>query len=244
MAVIAELLGRSPAARRILDLLVSMPGQELHTREIARRIDADPHSTHAALDHLLQAGAVTSRRMGNLRVWSLDPSSDRVASINGLVRREGEVAQILARGLAQMRGIRLGLIFGSFASGRDAADSDIDVLLVGHVDWERLARLSDAVSDRVRRAVNFVVWSSAELHDPHAGQRRLLQSIVGHHRIMLKGDEHELTTGTRRVAAEVREGRRPDRKRSDGSSTEARASGRSRRASKRAAATKRIRPRP
>ena len=144
MAVIAEVLGRSPAARRALDLLVSMPGQALHTREIARRIDADPHSTHAALDHLLQAGAVTSRRLGNLRVWSVDLSSDRVASINGLVRREGAVTRILARGVDEMSGIRTAVIFGSFASGRDAADSDIDVLLVGDVDWERLAGLSAA----------------------------------------------------------------------------------------------------
>src|SRR5579859_6821195 len=240
MAVLAELLGRSPAARRALDLLVSMPGQELHTREVARRIAADPHSTHAALDHLLRAGAVTSRRMGNLRVWSLDGSSDRVASVNDLMRREGEVSRILSRGLDAMPGIRIALIFGSFASGRDAADSDIDVLLVGTVDWERLGRLSDAVSDHVRREVNFVVWSSTDLRRPTAGQRRLLQSIVSNPRILLKGDEHELTTGSRRVAAEVREGRRSDRARSESRPTEARAGGRARRPGERAAATKRI----
>src|SRR5256885_16439476 len=112
MTLISELLGRSPAARRALDLLISTAGQELHTREIARRIRADPHSTQLALDHLLQAGALTSRRVGNLRLWSVDASNDRVASIRGLLRRESQVAQILARGLEEMRGIRLALIFG------------------------------------------------------------------------------------------------------------------------------------
>ena len=244
MAIIAELLGRSPTARRALDLLVSMPGQELHTREIARRIDADPHSTHAALDHLLEAGALTSRRVGNLRVWSVDASSDRVASIGDLLRREGQVTQILARGLDEMRGIRNALVFGSFASGLDAADSDIDVLLVGDVDWVRLAHVSDAVSDHVRRAVNFVVWSLADIQDPKPGQRRLLQSILSHPRIMLRGDEHELTTGTRRMAAEVRKGHHPDRERSEAGPTEARTRNRPRGPGEGAAAAKRIRPRP
>ena len=86
MTLISELLGRSPAARRALDLLISTAGQELHTREIARRIKADPHSTQLALDHLLRAGALTSKRLGNLRLWSVDPASDRIASIRGDAR--------------------------------------------------------------------------------------------------------------------------------------------------------------
>ena len=236
----AELLGRNPTARRALDLLVSMPGHELHTREIARRIDADPHSTHAALDHLLEAGALTSRRVGNLRVWSVDASSDRVASIRDLLRREGQVAQILARGLEEMRGVRIALMFGSFASGLDSAGSDIDVLLAGEVDWARLARLGDAVSDHVRRAVNFVVWSPAEIRNPKLGQRRLLRSILSHPRIMLKGDEHELTAGTRRMAAKVRGGHRPDRKQSEGGAAKARARGRPRGSGEGSVAAKRV----
>ncbi|MHB8631991.1 MAG: nucleotidyltransferase domain-containing protein [Candidatus Limnocylindria bacterium] len=240
MAIIAELLGRSPTARRALDLLVSTPGHELHTREIARRIDADPHSTHGALDHLLQAGALTSRRVGNLRVWSVDASSDRVAGIGDLLRREGRVTQILARGLEEMRGIRIALIFGSFASGRDSAGSDIDVLLVGAVDWDRLARLSDAVSDHVSRAVNFVVWSLADVRNPKPGQRRLLQSILSGPRIMLRGDAHELTAGNRRMAAAVRGGHRPDRKQSEAGPPKARARGRPREPGKGAAAAKRV----
>lgn len=228
MALISELLGRSPAARRALDLLVSAPGHELHTREIARRIKADPHSTQLALDHLLQAGALTSRRVGNLRLWSVDSASDRVASIRDLVRREGEVTQILASRVKAMADVRLALIFGSFASGDDDVGSDIDVLLVGDVDWDRLARISDAVSSHVRREVNFVVWSPAEIRKPKPGQRRLLESILSGPRIVLKGDEGELTASTRGVAAEVRGGRRPTGERSEASATKTRSRRRAR----------------
>jgi predicted nucleotidyltransferase len=203
VTLISELLGRSPAARRALDLLVSGAGRELHTREIARRIKADPHSTQLALDHLLRAGALTSKRLGNLRLWSVDPTSDRVASIRDLLRRESQVAQILSRELKKMGDVRVALIFGSFASGLDAIGSDIDVFLVGDVDWNRLARLSGEVSDHVRREINFVAWSEAELRNPRPGQRKLLRSILSHPRIMLKGDESELAGRDPRMAAEV-----------------------------------------
>lgn len=229
MAVMSEVLGRSATARRVLDLLVSAPGQEIHTREIARRVDADPHATQLALDHLLQAGALTSRRVGNLRLWSVNRESDRVAAIRGLLRREGRVAQLLSDGLEDMRGVRFGVIFGSFASGVDDVSSDIDVLLVGEVNWDRLARLGDTVSDHIRRQVNFVVWSADELGHLKAGQRRLLESIVSHPRILVKGTENEFIATARSMAAEVRDGRHAGRKRREGGTTEARRSKRSRR---------------
>jgi predicted nucleotidyltransferase len=222
LAVISDLLGRSPTARRVLDLLVSGPGRETHTREIARRVDADPHSTQLALEHLLQAGAVRSRRVGNLRLWSVNLESDRVAAIRGLVRRESHVAQLISDGLGDMRGIRFGVIFGSFASGVDDIRSDIDVLIIGDVNWDRLARLGAAVSDHIRREVNFVVWSEDELQQPKAGQRRLLASILGHPRILVKGSDDEFIASARGMAAEVRDGRHAGRERRQGGAAEAR----------------------
>jgi predicted nucleotidyltransferase len=229
VAFLSELLGRSATARRVLDLLVSAPGHEIHTREIARRVDADPHATQLALDHLLQAGALLSRRVGNLRLWSVNPESDRVAAIRGLLRRESRVAQLLSDGLEGMRTVRFGVIFGSFASALDDVSSDIDVLIVGDVNWDRLAKIGKAVSDHIRRETNFVVWSEDELLHPKAGQRRLLEGIVSRPRIMVKGDEHEFIASGRGMAAEIRDGHHTERKRREGGATEARRSRRARR---------------
>jgi predicted nucleotidyltransferase len=229
MPLISELLGRSGTARRVLDLLVSAPGHEIHTREIARRVDADPHAAQLALDHLLQAGALVSRRVGNLRLWSVNPESDGVAAIRGLLRRESRVAQILSDGLEGMRAVRFGVIFGSFASGLDDVSSDIDVLLIGDVNWDRLARIGSAVSDHIRREVNFVVWSEDELLHPKAGQRRLLDDIASRPRIMVKGDDNEFIASARGVGAEARDGHHTGRKRHEGRAPEARRSNRARR---------------
>ena len=229
MPVISELLGRSATARRVLDLLVSATGREIHTREIARRVDADPHSTQLALDHLLQAGALTSRRVGNLRLWSVNAENDRLAAIGGLMRRESRVALLISDGLANMRGVLFGVIFGSFASAVDDVGSDIDVLVVGEVNWDRLAKLGDAVSDHVRREVNFVVWSENELRQPKAGQRRLLENILSRPRILVKGSENEFIASARGMAAKVRDGHHAGRERREGGATKARRGKRPRR---------------
>lgn len=203
MAVLSEVLGRSSTARRVLSLLVSTPGQELHTRDIARRVEADPHSTQLALEHLLSTGSVYSRRLGNLRLWSADPSSGRVRSIQGLLREESSVTRILEDGVSRMPGVKLALIFGSFASGSDRADSDIDALLVGNVDWDQLSDIGAKITAQVGRELNFVVWRNEGFKRPTEGQRRLLASVLSRPRILLKGDEHELIAAGRRLAATV-----------------------------------------
>ena len=192
MALLADLLGRSPTARAALSLLASAPGDALHTREIARRISADPHSTQLALEHLLRAGAVTSRKVANLRLWAAEMRNDRVASVRDLLRREGDVRRILSRGLGRMRGVSTAQIFGSFASGADKPGSDIDVLVIGVVDWDEMARLSEAVKQHVGRDVNFVIWPTVSRRDLNVGQRRLLASILSRPRIVLKGGDDDL----------------------------------------------------
>src|SRR5439155_24780016 len=70
-----SLLARNPAAAHVLGLLSALAGAEIHTREVARRTRHDVHSAQLALTQLLREGFVRSRRLGNLRLWSVDPNS-------------------------------------------------------------------------------------------------------------------------------------------------------------------------
>ena len=61
----ADVLLRGKIAREALALLMSTPGQQLHTREIARRVGADAHPVQRALEQLLQAGLVEREQRGS-----------------------------------------------------------------------------------------------------------------------------------------------------------------------------------
>ena len=226
MTIISELLGRGATARRVLDLLISAPGREIHTREIARRVQLGFHvAVEGQVDVDLAVAVAVQRADRGVRL-----AADRLHLVaDELVRRESRVAQLLSDRLADMRGVRFGLIFGSFASGADDVTSDIDVLLVGDVNWDRLAKLGDAISDHVRREVNFVVWSEDELRQPKRGQRRLLESILSNPRIPVKGSDNEFIASARGMAAEVRDRHHAGSKRLESGAKEARRGERSRR---------------
>src|SRR5438094_1178962 len=172
--VATTLLARNPAAAHTLGLLSALAGAEIHTREVARRTRHDVHSAQLALTQLLREGFVRSRRLGNLRLWSVDPDSPDVRRIGATLRFATPPLEALASGLATLHQVRVALLFGSFASGTDRPDSDIDVFVVGGVNWNKIAELGQSVERDLGRPTNFVIWTEDEFQRPSVSQVKFL----------------------------------------------------------------------
>ncbi|HAF09191.1 MAG TPA: hypothetical protein DCK98_03815 [Chloroflexi bacterium] len=201
--MLAPLLGRGRIAAEVIGLLASTPGQELHTREIARRVKADAHPVQRALEQLVAAGLVQSRRLGNLRLWSVRQDSALLPAVRDIVRRSGGIAERLRRRLGFMRDVHLAFLFGSYASGRDALGSDIDLFIVGTVRWDALSKELQAAAGELGREVNPVVWSVDELVKPTKKQVGFLRDVMGKPKIWLVGDDSELERVRSAVGAKV-----------------------------------------
>jgi len=202
-ALLTPLMGRGRIAPAVLGLLMGTPGQELHTREIARRVKADAHPVQRALEQLMAAGLVQSRRLGNLRLWSVRQDSAVMPAVRDIVRRTGGIAERLRRRLRAMQDVHLAFLFGSYASGRDALGSDIDLFIVGTVPWETLSKELQTLSGELSREVNPIVWSVDELATPTKKQIGFLRDVLRKPKIWLVGDDSELERVRSAVGAKV-----------------------------------------
>ena len=211
-----HLLPAGRIGRDVLALLMAAPGQELHTREIARRVNADAHPVQRALEQMVTADLVQSRRLGNLRLWSVR-DSDVARSARGLIRRTAGLAEALRSALSSMRRIHLAFLFGSYASGQDRLGSDVDLFIVGSPDWNELSREVAKQQGSVGREINPVVWTVDELEEPTPKQRRFLNGLMQRPRIWLVGDDDELERLRTAVGRQVvRKSTRPPRARRPG----------------------------
>ncbi len=201
--MLTSLLGRGRIAPEVLGLLMSTPGQELHTREIARRVRADAHPVQRALEQLVSAGLVQSRRLGNLRLWSVREDSTLMPAVRDIVRRTGGIAERLRRRLGAMRDVHLAFLFGSYASGQDALGSDIDLFIVGTVQWDVLSKELQTLAGELGREVNPIVWSVDELVKPTKKQASFLRGVLGKPKIWLVGDDSELERVRSAVGAKM-----------------------------------------
>jgi predicted nucleotidyltransferase len=99
-----------------------------------------------------------------------------------------DLPPLLADILSREPGLRLAMLFGSFAQGTAAPDSDVDVAVLFDrpLDAEQKMRLIEKLADRTERAVDLV-----DLH--RAGEPLLGQVLKGRRLIGADSDYTALT---------------------------------------------------
>lgn len=204
----AHPLFRSEAAARLLALLSSMPGRELHTNEIVRRTGAHSRSVQRALVQLETAGILSSRRVGNLRMWRIERDHPLYASLRELFARTRGIPAELEAVLRKDRRVELAFIFGSYVTAQDDPTSDIDLFVVGDPDWRHLSAAIGDAGRRLGREVRPVVWTRNDLTRPSPGQAAFLANVLQAPKIWLIGKEDELERPATRVGAAMARRRR------------------------------------
>lgn len=165
-----------------LKAILKAPGTEWTGRELGREAKISPSQAIAALRALEAEGVCRQRRVGRASVWSVDPDNfitRELASVLQLDQTaQGRLAKILGDSL-RGSGALEAYLFGSVASGREQASSDIDFVVVfpGQkevVAWQkRLDTLRSRVQKEFANFLSPLVYARAQVRK--GGARRILE---------------------------------------------------------------------
>ncbi len=188
---LSDLLFPAHTRRKALSLLLLHPDRSLHFREIARLVDVPAGTVLKELDRLQAAGLLTKQRVGNQVQFAADTSHPVYVELSGLLRKTVGLADVLKDALAPLADrVHLAFVFGSMARGSEHAGSDIDVLVVGDVDFASvLAALNDAQAV-LQREINPKVFSTQEWAEQLQSPSSFVRDLLDKPRVMLIGDGH------------------------------------------------------
>ena len=183
----ASLLLGPDARRAIFAQTFLDPGREFHLRELVRLTGFAPRSVQTEVDQLVSAGLLAERRSGNRRYLRANDRHPLFQAIRDIVLKTEGLADVLRESLGDS-GIDFAVVFGSIASHRDAAGSDVDLLIVGPIGLrEAVARLRPA-QDHLGREINPIVWSRAEVERRREAGDPLLRRVLEGPLILVHGD--------------------------------------------------------
>lgn len=186
--------------RRVLGLLLLRPAEALHGREVARRAGVPPGTVTRELNLLADVGLLTRERRGNQQLYSANRRSPVFEELAGILRKTSGLADVLAEALAPVRDrIRVAFVFGSMATGRAAAASDVDVMIIGALDFSAAVELLAPTERVLGREVNPRVFSEDEFR-ARAPDDAFLQDVLSKPRVFVVGDEDELAKSGRQDA--------------------------------------------
>ena len=188
--------------RQILALLLLRADESFYVREIGRLTGVPAGSLHRELKLLTDAGLLQRSAVGNQVRYQLDRACPIQEELAGIFRKTAGLADVLREALTPIAGkIRLAFIFGSMAQGKERANSDVDLLVVGAVSFTAVVAALSRAGERLRREVNPVVMTAAAFEAKRTSHDRFVARVVREPKIFLLGDAGEFAELTENRAA-------------------------------------------
>ena len=174
-------------------MLLLHPEESLHGREIARRTGLPAGTLTRELKRLADVGLLKCERRGNQLVYSANRQSPIFEELAGILRKTSAVADVVAEALALVTDrIDVAFIFGSVARGAETQGSDVDLLIIGSVDFGSVVDALYSAQQRLAREINPKVFSRREWQAKVREGNHFVVNVLSKKKIFVMGDEDGL----------------------------------------------------
>jgi len=154
----------TPVQQRVLGLLFGQPQRRFQSADMIRLVDSGTGATHRVLKRLAGSGLVLESVDGRQKYYQANPDSPVFDELVALIRKTVGLAEPLRDALMPLADrIRAAFIYGSIASGRDRADSDIDLMVIADdLDYPTLFEAVQFAEVQLARSVDCRLMTPSE----------------------------------------------------------------------------------
>lgn len=179
--------------RKVLGLMLLNPDDSYHQREIARLTDTISGTLSRELSKMVDAGLLHKVRRGNQMQYKANrqcPIFDELASI---LRKTDGWVQSLVDALAPLAGsIETAFVFGSMASGKATANSDIDLMVIGDAGFGDLITHLYPLQETLGREINPKQYAVDVWHLLVKENGAFVRDVLGKPKLFVIGNEQDL----------------------------------------------------
>jgi len=175
----------------VLSVLYGHVGEVFYLRQLARLTDITLGPVQRELRQLVDAGLVTRKTIGSQTFYMANQESPVFAEIKSLITKTVGMHDVLVAALEPLRKkINLALVYGSVAQSSESRRSDVDLMIVGNVDFGVVVeKLSDA-QRTLNREINPTVYSVKEFRKK--ASESFLKTVLTDKKLFIIGDENVL----------------------------------------------------
>ena len=160
--MLTHLFGSRTRAR-VIEWLFIHPDETYYVRQLSDILELDSTNLSKELDKLYQLGILAKTKSGNQKHYSANQECPIYIELRNIVIKTSAIAERLRMLLEPIRDrIEIAFIYGSFASGSFSKSSDLDLLVVGDIDYHELVALVRKFSKEIGREVNISCFTSRE----------------------------------------------------------------------------------
>lgn len=188
----------SGVQRRVLGLLFGQPDRSFYANEIARIGLTGRGALQRELERMTSSGLITMTVIGRQKHYQANRKAPIFQEIRGIVLKTFGLADVLRTALvSSSQPVHSAFIYGSVAKGTDSATSDIDVMVIADgMSYSHLFETFAEAEQMLGRKVNPTLYSMEDFAKKRRGDNHFVTRVIDQPKIMLIGDENEISTGS------------------------------------------------
>jgi len=183
---------KSRLRNKILLHFFTNTDDEMYLREMALRLKEDPGNLSKELSKLEKEGIFISQFRGKQKYFFLNKTYPLFNELKSIIFKTIGIQGSLQNIINETGGIVSAFIYGSLATGKENASSDIDLYLVvkGSVFNENnfISKIND-FGKTISREINYIYYSEEEWKEQVSENDSFIVNIKMEPKIVLKGDE-------------------------------------------------------
>lgn len=178
--------------QRVLGLLFGSPEKSFYTNEIVRRAGMGRGTVRRELEGLLSAGVLKMRREGNQLHYQVNKACPIYEELLGIVKKTFGIADVIREALSPLaEEIDWAFVFGSVASGKETASSDIDLMIIGEAGFSEVVSVLYSVQEALGREVNPKIFTKKEWLQRRDGDDAFIKEVLNKPRMDVMGEGNE-----------------------------------------------------
>ncbi|CAM2892368.1 nucleotidyltransferase domain-containing protein [Legionella anisa] len=179
--------------RRVLALLLLHPDERYHVREIARLTNTTAGTLHRELSKLAQSKVLLREQSGNQVYYQANRNFSIYTELASILKKTSGLVGVLFDFLAPLaEKIEVAFVFGSVAKGTENLGSDIDVLIIGEIDFTEVVAALYAAQTSLGREINPKIYSREQWKASLQKQDLFIQEILNNPKLFIMGALHDL----------------------------------------------------
>jgi len=165
---------------------------EMYLREMALRLKEDPGNLSKELSKLEKEGVFISQFRGKQKYFFLNKDYPLFSELKSIIFKTIGIRGSLQNIINKTSGIVSAFIYGSFATGKENASSDIDLYLIVRdsvFNENNFISKIDGLEKTISREINYIYYSEEEWEKQINENDSFVINIKMGPKIVLKGDE-------------------------------------------------------
>jgi len=190
MNTLAVLLS-SRVRAEIFRILFGINQSEYHLRDIQRRSGLAIGTVRQEAKKLEKLGLIIKQQDGNRTYYRANENHSLYITLHTLVLKTSGLTEILQKALS-IESIKFAFVFGSIASGKENANSDIDLFILGDIGLRSVSKLLKEPGQTIGREINPHIMTIDEFVNRNREKEHFVSSIVKSPKLMIIGTDHDL----------------------------------------------------